>query len=115
VFENFSCHNLVHTLVVGYKSYFLILQASLLHLYETIPSTFNFQNISSDPLPQTPPSPSVTAAGNLEDMFKQWSHPPAYNHSKSPASAPVKGKGVKRPLDSTRKEGSGKSKCKSHM
>jgi hypothetical protein len=88
-------------------------QASLLHLYETIPSTFNFQNISSGPLPQTSPSPTVTAAGNLEDMFKQWSRSPASNNSESPTSASGKWKGVKRPLDSTRKEGSGKSKCKS--
>ncbi|XP_021926704.1 mismatch repair endonuclease PMS2 isoform X2 [Zootermopsis nevadensis] len=68
------------------------------------------KNISSSPVPQTPPSPTVTAAGNLEDMFRQWSHSPAYNHSKSPTSAPVKGRGVKRLLDSTKKEGSAKSK-----
>jgi hypothetical protein len=87
-------------------------QASLLHLYETIPSTYNFQNISSDPVPHTLPSQTVTAAANLEDIFKQWSHSSAYNHSKSPTSTPGRWRGVKRPLNPTRKEDSGKLKCK---
>jgi hypothetical protein len=82
-------------------------------MYKTIPSTFNVQNISSDPVPYTPPSPTEMEAGNLEDIFKKWSHSLASNHLKSPTSAPGKGKGVKRPSDSTGKEGSGKSKCKS--
>jgi hypothetical protein len=79
-------------------------------MYETIPSTFNFQNISPGPVPCSLPSPKATATGNLEDMFKQWSQSPVHNQPASPTS--VQRKGVKRPLDPTRKEGSGNSKCK---
>jgi hypothetical protein len=77
-------------------------------MYETIPSTFNFQNISLGPVPCSLPSQKATATGNLEDMFKQWSQSPVYNHPESPTSA--QRKGVKRPLGPTRKEGS--VKCK---
>jgi hypothetical protein len=87
-------------------------QASLLHLYQTVPSTYNFQNISSEPVPHTLPSHTVTAAANLEGIFKQWSHSSAYNHSTSPISSPGRGRGVKRHFNSTSKEDSGKSKCK---
>jgi DNA mismatch repair protein PMS2 len=91
------------------------IKASLLHLYETVPSTYNFQNISSDPVPHT--LPSQTAAANLEDIFKQWSHSSAYNPSTSPTSTSGIGRGVKRPFNSTRKEDSGKSKlhCINHF
>jgi hypothetical protein len=86
-------------------------QASLLHLYQTVPSTYNFQNISSEPVPHTLPSHTVTAAANLEDILKQWSNSSAHNHSMSPTSTPGRGRGVKRHFNSTRKEDSGKSKC----
>jgi hypothetical protein len=79
-------------------------------MYETTPSTFNFQNISPGPVPCSLSSPKTRAAGNLEDMFKQWSHSSAYNHPESPTS--VWRKGVKRSLGPTRGEESGKSKCK---
>ncbi|XP_069701490.1 mismatch repair endonuclease PMS2 isoform X2 [Periplaneta americana] len=85
------------------------IKASLLHMYETVPSTYSFQNISPAPVPQTSPSSAVPTEGNLTSMFKKWSRTPT-NESPESQTSPGIRKGVKRSLDSTRTENTSKSK-----
>ncbi|PSN53684.1 Mismatch repair endonuclease PMS2 [Blattella germanica] len=87
------------------------IKASLLQLYETIPSTFHFQNIPTNfpaqiSSPPTPTStPSSPASGSLTDRFKQWSHSRA-----SVSTSPTSGKGVKRVSEFAKQEENKKSK-----
>ena len=74
-------------------------------MYESIPSTFNFQNLSPSPVTPIPSSPRTTIAASLAERFKQW------NHSRAPPATSSSGKGIKRIFDFATREENKKSKC----
>ncbi|XP_067005498.2 mismatch repair endonuclease PMS2 [Anabrus simplex] len=74
-------------------------KASLLFLYESVPSTYKMQNVPVDSVPTAMASP-----GNLSALLKQWTHSSAVDSP--PPSTPVSGrkKSIKRSLEVIRNE-----------